>query len=67
LPTLPKAQSSKYVREAFVRRTCCFDYDVRALKFEDVNYYSSDFIAKFCQMHRDEMQSLVLVNVHSNG
>ena len=66
LPFLPKAIDTGYFREPGVQETCCKYYDVRKLHFEDVNFFTSDFIAKFCEIHNNELLSLTLKNVNTN-
>ena len=67
LPALPLAKETGYKRQTFVKKTCCNSkFDVRHLKFEDVSFFSSDFIAKFLKIHKQEVLSLRLINVHTD-
>ena len=65
LPNLPKAIQTGYFRTRGIEKTCCAEYDVRKLGMEDVSYDSSDFVAKFCEIHNKELHSLSLKNVHT--
>lgn len=65
LQDLPRAKDNEYVREAVIPKTCCHKYDVRKLVLKDVSFYSSDFIAKFCHIHKRELHTLKLINVHT--
>ena len=39
---------------------CCHQYDVRHLRFDDYQFYTSDFIFKFANINSDDVQTLTL-------
>ena len=66
LPQLPLKAQTGYYRDKYLQKTCCDAYDVRKLELEDVSYFTSDFVAKFCEIHNKELHSLKLKNVHTD-
>lgn len=49
------------------RPTCCKGFDLRNLEFKDLTYISANFVEKFCSIHNEYLQSLTLINVHTEG